>query len=189
MVKRDSKFVLEYVRCGSVFSWEISCAFYCKFFDKLESDAKKRGKRPNCILRCLLRLREWSPNSRFDKHNISIKSHCIELQLHCQCISNIVALEWPVWSASSSSSFSWMTSCQTQPITAMKMQPLTKLLGPLSTTLRAKLQFSFVQLHLYCAMRSLEQSIALLPWCSSVCLSVCLGRACTLIIRCTLARI
>ena len=46
-------------------------------------------------------------------------------------------------------------------------------------------------------MRSLERIVALLPWCSSVCLSVCpsvcpsvcLGRACTVIIRCTLARI
>ena len=35
----------------------------------------------------------------------------------------------------------------------------------------------------------IEQIVALLPWCSSVRLSVCLRRACIVIIRCTLARI
>jgi len=39
------------------------------------------------------------------------------------------------------------------------------------------------------AMRSLRRIVALLPWCASVCPSVCLGRACIVIIRCTLARI
>ena len=39
------------------------------------------------------------------------------------------------------------------------------------------------------AMRSLERIVAILPWCSSVCLSVRLGRAYTVIVRCTLARI
>jgi len=39
-------------------------------------------------------------------------------------------------------------------------------------------------------MHSLEQIVALLPWCSSVCLTICLsGTVCIVIIRCTLARI
>ena len=46
--------------------------------------------------------------------------------------------------------------------------------------------------HFQPAMRSLERIVALLPWCSSVrlfaCLSVCLGQACIVIIRCTLER-
>ena len=41
------------------------------------------------------------------------------------------------------------------------------------------------------AMRLLERVVALVQWCSSVCicLSVCLGRACNVIIRCTYAHL
>jgi len=35
----------------------------------------------------------------------------------------------------------------------------------------------------------IERIVPLLPWCSSVCPPVCLGRACIVIIRCTLVRI
>ena len=35
----------------------------------------------------------------------------------------------------------------------------------------------------------IERIVALLPWCSSVCLSICLGRSCIVIVRCTSARI
>jgi len=38
-------------------------------------------------------------------------------------------------------------------------------------------------------MSFLERIVTLLPWCSSVCPSVYLGRACIVMIRCKLAQI